>query len=53
MTRYYAPGRTAAMTAALVTSLAATAVGQSVADRAEFKTDFSKYTVQLEEIVSG
>jgi len=53
MTRYYAPGRTAAMTAALVTSLAATAVGQSVADRAEFKTDFSKHTVPLEEIVSG
>ena len=53
MKRYYATGRISALTAALTVSLAAPALGQSVADRAEFKTDFSKHTVPLEEIVSG
>ncbi len=53
MKRYYAPGRISALTAALTVSLAAPALGQSVADRVEFKTDFSKHTVPLEEIVSG
>lgn len=53
MKRYNAPGRISALTAALTVSLAAPALGQSVADRVEFKTDFSKHTVPLEEIVSG
>ncbi len=53
MKRHYAPSRIAALTAAFTVSLAAPALGQSVADRVEFKTDFSKHTVPLEEIVSG